>query len=271
MKVNNELKCYKISLVSQLKKTLVVAYYTFQDLLKSRVLLNVALIGFALVLVSFVASEFTYGVPQRVALDFGLGTLALSTVAIAILMGSGLVANELESRTIYMILSRPISRTAFLLGKTMGMGFIFIINILLLFILTIGFYYYLGGELSPLIFWYILYSILEALICLFLVLIFSLLTNKILSVIYTFFLYMAGQSINDSLIQKFQFSKIFSVALENYHYILPGFSRLNIKDFMLYQKNLEFDFLIRTLGYGCIYLLGLVFLACFIFSQKDLD
>ena len=252
-------------------KTLIVAYYTFQDLLRSKVLFNVILIGLCLVLISFVASEFTFGVPERVALDFGLGTLSLSTVAIAILMGVGLIANELESRTIYMALSRPISRISFLLGKSMGMGLIFIANIFILSLLTLSFYLYLGGTLTPLIFWHILYTILEAFICLFLVVFFSLFTNKTLSVILAFALYLCGQAVNTGMIEKFQSSSVMGILLRKYHYIFPGFHKLNIKDLLLYQKDLEFSFVVRTFGYGCFYLLALVLLTCVIFEKKDLD
>ena len=252
-------------------KVFIVAYYTFQDLLKSKVLFNVVLIGLGLMLMSFVASEFTFGVPERVALDFGLGTLTLSTVAIAVLMGVGLLSNELESRTIYMTLSRPVSRISFLLGKSMGMGLIFIVNIFILAILTLGFFLYLGGELSPLIFWNILYTILEVLICLFVVILFSLLTNKVLAVILTFFLYLSGHAVNASLIEKFKSSPIISTFLEKYHYFLPGFHKLNVKDFILYQEDLELSFVIQTLGYGCLYLLALILLTCFVFVKKDLD
>ena len=252
-------------------KAFIVAYYTFQDLLKSKVLVNVVLIGLGLVLMSFVASEFTYGVPERVALDFGLGALSLSTVAIAILMGVGLVSNELESRTIYMTLSRPVSRMSFLLGKSLGMGLIFIINILILSALTIGFYLYLGGKLVPLILWSIAYTTLEAFICLFLVILFSLITNKALSVILALALYMSGHAVNANIIERFKSSPMASFLLEKYHYILPGFNKLNIKDLVLYQENLEFSFLIQTLGYGCCYLLGLILLTCAIFERRDLD
>ena len=252
-------------------KALTVAYYTFRDLLKSKVLFNVVLIGLALVLASFVASEFTFGVPQRVALDFGLGALGLSTLAIAVLMGVGLISNELESRTIYMTLSRPVSRTSFLLGKSMGMGLIFVANILILSVLTLGFYFYLGGELDALIFWNVLYTILEAFMCLYLVVLFSLVTNKALSVIFTFFLYVSGHAVNDSFIEKFQDSPFISFLLNKYHYILPGFHKLNIKGFLLYQKNLEFPFLAQTLGYGIFYLFALILLTCVIFERKDLD
>ena len=253
------------------QKILIVGFYTFQDLLKSKVLFNVILIGLGLLLMSFVASEFTYGVPERVALDFGLGTLSLSTVAIAILMGAGLISNEIESRTIYMTLSRPVPRISFLLGKTMGIGLIFIANILILSVLSIGFYFHLGGKLDALIFWNIAYTIVESFLCLFVVVFFSLITNKTLSVIFTFFLYISGHAVNLSLIEKFKDSPVASFLLEHYHYVFPRFNKLNIKNFLLYEKSLDSAFLWQTLGYGCLYLLGLILLTCVIFKRKDLD
>ena len=257
--------------MSELKNILIIAKYTFKELLKSKVLFNVLLIGFCLLLLSFVASEFTFGVPQRVALDFGLGTLTLSTVAIATLMGSGLVANEIESRTIYMTLSRPISRTSFLIGKTLGMSGIFIANIGFLSAITIGFYSFLGGSVDPLILWNIVYAFVESLLCLLVVLLFSLITNKTLSIIFTISLYISGHAINAALVERFKEVAFFHFALSKYHYLLPGFSKLNIKDFVLYQHHLETDFLIQTLGYGVCYSAALLILACLIFENKNLD
>ncbi|MCY4643665.1 MAG: ABC transporter permease subunit [Bacteriovoracales bacterium] len=252
-------------------KILTVAYYTFQALLKSRVLFHIILIGLLLLFISFVAGEFAFGIAERVVLDFGLGTLSLSTMAISILMGAGLISDEIESRTIYMTLSRPISRVSFLLGKSLGMGFLLISNVVISSSLTLGFYIYLGGELNPLIFWNILYTILEALICLFIVMLFSLVANKALSVIFTFFLYLSGHAVNDEFIEKFSLSSPMGFLLEKYHYLFPGFHKLNIKNFLLYQKDLEFNFLLKTLGYGFFYLLALVLLVCFVFERKDLD
>lgn len=254
-----------------MSKAFTVAKYTFKELLKSKVLFNVILIGVGLLVLSFVASEFTYGVPERIAIDFGLGTLTLSTVAIAILMGVGLVSNEIETRTIYMTLSRPLSRSAFMTGKVLGISIIFIANIFILASITLGFYLYLGGSLNSLIVWNLVYALIESLICLLLVVNFSLITNKTLSIIFTFALYLAGHGVTDSLIAKFQKLPALHFILSKYHYLMPGFSRLNIKGFVLYKQTLEVNYLIGTLGYGVCYLFALIVLACLLFENKNLD
>ena len=60
-------------------KVLIIAYYTFKEILKSKVLYGVFFIGLTIMISVFVASEFTYGAPARVAIDVGLGLLSLSS------------------------------------------------------------------------------------------------------------------------------------------------------------------------------------------------
>ena len=71
----------------ELDKIFTIAKYTCREILKSKVLLNITLLGIGLVCVTLIASQFTYGIPEKVALDFGLGTLSISSVAIAINSG----------------------------------------------------------------------------------------------------------------------------------------------------------------------------------------
>ena len=114
-----------------LKKIYTIAYYTFSEIIKSRILINVAILGLGLMILTYVAFSFTYGEASRVALDFGLGMLSLSSVGIAIFIGVGLLSKEIENRTVYMIISRPVPRYCFILGKILGLMGILILNILL--------------------------------------------------------------------------------------------------------------------------------------------
>ena len=85
--------------MNQFKKILFIAEATLKEVLKSKILINVFILGVVIAVSTFVASEFTYGVPSRVAIDIGLGTLALSASAISLFLGVNLIAKELESRT----------------------------------------------------------------------------------------------------------------------------------------------------------------------------
>lgn len=253
-------------------KCYVVFKYTFVEIIKSKVLVNVLLLGLGLLLICYIAYSFTYGTPQRVVLDVGLGMLSLSSVGMAIFFGVGLISKEIENRTIYMILSRPISRTAFLLGRIMGMGGVLILNIIILSVLTMVLYIFLGGKIENLIFTAIFFSILEAIIVLLIVVFFSMITNPTLSVLYTIVVYIIGHSISDTMISIFaKKSAIINIILKTYSIVFPNFSKLNIKDFVLYKQYIPLSTFFGITSYSLIYMLFLIVITSVIFERKNLD
>ena len=255
-----------------MKKSITIAKYTLLEVLKSKVLYNAIFLGLGLLLITYIAYSFTYGDPSRVALDFGLGTLSLSSVGIAIFIGVGILSREIESRTVYMIVSRPVLRSSFILGKYLGLGAVLILNVLLLSLITLSLYSFIGGEYNYLIPWAVALTLLESLLVLALVGTFSLLSGKIMSVMYTIVLYVLGNSISSAMSTNFVENRPgFKAVLEAYHFVLPAFYKLNIKEFVLYENLVESSYLVGSLIYCVIYILALVLLSIFIFNRKNLD
>lgn len=255
-----------------LRNILTVAKYTFKEIVQSKVLINTFLIGIGLFVLTYVAYNFTYGEPSRVALDFGMGVLSLSSVGIAIFMGVSLLYDEIENRTLYVIISRPVPRYAFLVGKIAGMISILIINIIILSLITLSLYFFIGGEFHSLILWSIFYTMIESVLVLLIVTMFSLITTKVLSVILSIILYIMGYAIDGAKLLTFvQSNPLLEKLLDAYHFILPGFYKLNLKDFLLYKQEITTSYLWMTSSYGIIYCLGLIFLSIFIFEKKNLD
>lgn len=253
-------------------KIYIIAYYTFKEVLKSKVLYGVLFIGLAIMLSVFIASEFTYGAPTRVAVDVGLGLLSLSSLGISLFLGVNLLSKEIESRTIYMIISRPVTRIQFILGKLLGLVGVLLLNTFILSFMIILITKLLGNELEGLFFWSILFNFLESLLLLLLVTAFSLITNNILSSVYSFVLLIAGHFIADT--QNIFFVKnrpLLGEVLKFYHYVLPGFYKLNIKDYVIYKQTLPTEFLVMNSVYGLSYSAFLLFLIIYIFNRKNLD
>jgi Cu-processing system permease protein len=99
-----------------------VARLTIKDLLRRRVLVVLALFGLGMILLSFPLRELTIGQWRRLITDVGLGATDLSLTLIAILLGSTLIAGDLDRRTLYPLLAKPISRQAFVIGKFGGLA-----------------------------------------------------------------------------------------------------------------------------------------------------
>lgn len=254
------------------KKIAIVASYTFREILKSKILLNVFFIGIGLMIVTYVATEFTYGVPERVALDFGLGMLSLSSLSISLFMGVSLLSKEIESRTVYMVISRPVPRYAFIIGKIIGLMAIQLLNILILGSLTLIATKVLGGEIAPLVLWSIGFTFLESLMLLLLVVFVSLFANNILAVLLSVVVLLLGHFIQDTKDILFvKQTPILESMLNVYQFILPAFYKLNLKDFVVYNKTMEFSYLLQSFTYGTFYSLFLLLMIVTIFNRKNLD
>lgn len=255
-----------------MKSIFVIAKYTFLEIVKSKVLINVILLGFLLAISCIIAKEFTFGAPTKVAIDFGLGMMSLSSLFIAIFFGVSLIANEMENRTIHMTLSRPISRFQYLLGKLKGLSWALALNIMILSLFIICSLSFLGGRIDQLLLWSIFFIFVEAVIILMLAVMFSLFMNKVLSVIFTITILVAGHAITglhelrfvkDSLL----FSKMTSFAA----YIIPNLDNFNIKNFVIYEKSLSMTFLFSSLLYAFLYIGVIFFVSQLIFINKNLD
>lgn len=255
-----------------MKSLLVVSKYTFLEVYRSKVMLSILFLGFGLLVLSYVASEFAYGAPTKVALDVGFGIMSLSNLVISIFIGSTLLAKEIEQKTIYMVISRPISRTSFLFGKMIGLSSVLLINTLVLGILSCSLYLFFGGQWQDLFVWTIYFSFIEALFIMSFAVLFSLITNTTLSVILSLSIFVTGHAINET--SKLFFTKnsiFFDIVVKCSSMLIPNFYRLNLKDFVLYKQNVSSEYLVSTNAYALFYLSFLLVILLNIFRTKSLD
>jgi ABC-type transport system involved in multi-copper enzyme maturation permease subunit len=98
-----------------------VAHNTFREATRDRVIVGVFVSGLVLLLATQVLSPLAMGEGGRLAVDLGLSGITLLGTLVTLLVGTSLVAKEIERRTIYSLLSRPIARPHYLIGKWIGM------------------------------------------------------------------------------------------------------------------------------------------------------
>lgn len=255
-----------------MKNLFIVLKYTVIEVYHSKLMVGIAMLAFGLVVISYVASEFAYGAPAKVALDVGLGVMSLSNLAISIFIGATLLSKEIEQRTLYMIISRPISRATFIIGKILGLSSVLFLNTFLLGLFSMGLFIYYGGKWEYLFVWTLLFSFLEAFIVLLFSVVFSLVTNTTLSVVGTVGVFVVGHALNDTAKSIFvKISGTFSTIISASYFLVPNFYRLNLKDFLLYEQNIKLNYLLGTSVYAILYLLALFFLVTLLFRNKNLD
>lgn len=255
-----------------MKNALLIAKFTFVEVYRSRLMYGLVILALALFLVSYIASEFAYGAPDKIALDFSIGAMSFSSLMISVFLGSTLLSKEIESKTIYMILSRPLSRNSFLIGKIIGLSSVLVFNILFLTSAGTIVFLYLGGKFSNLIFWIALFTLLESILIMCFGVLFSLITNVTMSVMFTILILITGHTFNETMSGFFaKNNPAFKFILKLTSYVLPDLERLNFKDFLIYKHSIELNLLVSNALYALLYIVILMAIQSKIFNSKNLD
>jgi len=110
-------------------KITAIALNTFRESIRDRIFYS--LLAFAILMLGFsmILGNLTIGDPIKIVKDFGLGAISLFGTLIAIFVGIGMVYKEMEKRTIYVILAKPIARWQFLAGKYCGLSLILVVEV----------------------------------------------------------------------------------------------------------------------------------------------
>lgn len=98
-----------------------IATNTVRESIRNKLLYALLFFAVVVIAVAVVIATLSYVEGNRIIQDIGLGAIRLFSLGIAVFVGIGLIHGEVERRTIYTILSKPLSRAEFLLGKYVGL------------------------------------------------------------------------------------------------------------------------------------------------------
>src|SRR5271170_1157913 len=103
-----------------LDRVVAIALNTYRESLRARILLGLAGVSFAVAFYSIVVGSYTLRNASRVVSDLGAASISIFSIAVAIVIGATSLHRELEQKTIFPILARPIRRGEYLIGKYLG-------------------------------------------------------------------------------------------------------------------------------------------------------
>ena len=107
----------------RIARVVAIAHNTLREAIRSRVLYTLLIFALLLIGAGVLVATLSYVERERILQDIGIAAIRLFGVAIAIFVGVGLIHKEVDRRTVYTILSKPLSRTEFLIGKFVGLVF----------------------------------------------------------------------------------------------------------------------------------------------------
>lgn len=253
-----------------MRRIAVIALNTFRENLRDKILYN--LLFFALLLMggSVLLADLTIMEHRRIVTDMGLATMNLAGVIIAAFVGIGLVGKEIERRTVYTILARPISRTQFIIGKYLGLVLTLLVNVtvmLAVFLMTLWMY---KTPLHAALFQAVGLIFVELLLVTALALFFSTFSTTTLSAIMTLGFYVVGHLTTDlkGLGENSQHAAVQAVVTWLY-YLCPNLDVLNVKGQASANGIVDMSYVAVASLYGLLYAALLLTAACAVFRNRD--
>lgn len=169
-----------------------IASNTFKEAIRDRVLYLLLFFAAVCILFSRLLALLTVGDRVKIITDVGLASISLFGALMAILMGTGLVYKEIDKRTIYTLLSKPIHRYQFLLGKYAGLVFTLFIMLVLMSVIFLVLLFLHTSRVEWTLLVAILFIFFELCLITAVALLFSCFTTPILSSLYSLSFYLIG-------------------------------------------------------------------------------
>jgi ABC-type transport system involved in multi-copper enzyme maturation permease subunit len=262
-----------------MRRILAIAGNTYRETIRDKILYNLILFALIMILSSLMLSQLTLGNEDKVILDLGLSAISLFGTLIAIFIGIGLVYKELEKRTVYALLAKPVRRFELILGKYLGLLFTLLVNLAIMAV---------GLELALLytgrIGWSGCLRVIPAVFLIFLslalvtalALLFSTFSTPALSALFTFFLWIIGHFGSD--LMKFgELTKSGSVKwlCSVLYYLIPNFSNFQMIDSRSiiqgagYFLPIDFPAIAGAAVYCLLYGSLVIALSIAIFTRRD--
>ena len=250
-----------------------IAFNTFREAVRDRVLYN--LIAFAVLLsaAAIFIGQISIEIERLVVVNLGLAAVSLFGVLIAIFVGIGLVSKEIEKRTLYTVLSRPVRRWEFIIGKFFGLAGTLVVNTFFMAIGVFGALLYVvhrfsGADSS--IFVALYFIILQFLIICALALLFSSFSSPLLSAVFAFCLFVIGSFADDLRGFATLTHGLTRWIATGAAYLVPNFSALNVVNAVAHQQPIGWQLILQNTLYALFYTAMALSGAVLIFDRRNL-
>jgi ABC-type transport system involved in multi-copper enzyme maturation permease subunit len=262
-----------------------VAWHVFKESVRDRVLYGIGAFAVGLVAASIVIGQITAGQDVKIIKDLGLSTIELAGVLMTIFIGVGLVAREIDRRSIFSLLAKPLARWEFIVGKYLGLVLTIFVNVSMM---TVALYLMLAWmswtsvesiraswdapAMDPRLLVAVLLIVAELALLTAVALLFSTFSSSVLlSVTLTVGLFVAGLASEDlrRFADIFQNPPPFSPLVTAVGWIVPAFSAFDRKLDIVHGRALPPWFVAHTLLYAVVYVSAVLAASVAIFSRRE--
>jgi ABC-type transport system involved in multi-copper enzyme maturation permease subunit len=254
-------------------KIISIAYNTFRESVRDRVLYNLVIFVIILIFASVIIGRIAVGQEAKFVVDVGLSAMTLFGVVIAIFIGIGLVSREIEKQTIVTILSKPVRRSTLILGKYLGLCLTLLVNVVIMTgAITLALMYVKSSSEWPQ--WYLwsaAYLIyLELTLVTAIAVLFSCFWPPALSALFTLLIFIIGRWSTDlKLMAEASTSIITAFLLKVIYHVLPNLANFNYINEAARGQLVEAKIVQGSSLYACLYIVSILAASVLIFERRS--
>ncbi|MBI3117209.1 MAG: ABC transporter permease subunit [Candidatus Hydrogenedentes bacterium] len=252
-------------------RVLAIAHNTFRESVRDKVLYVLLLFAALSILGAKALGWISVGQDIKIVKDISLASISLFGVLVAIFVGTSLVYKEMDKRTLYTIISQPLHRYEFVLGKYVGLAAVLALVTAVMTLSSACYVLVLGGSLEAVYFLAAFLIFMKLLLVTAFALLLSSLSSPILGAIIVFCLYLFGHATGVFKDLPPQFEGTFAKQmLEVAYYVIPNLSNFDLRSEAANGVAVNPLFVVWVLIYGVSYSAVFLLLAASAFQEKDL-
>ena len=261
-----------------------IARAVFKESVRDRVLYSLVAFGAIVIGASLLLGQLTAGQDVKIIKDLGLASMSVIGGFIAIFIGIGLVAKEVERRSVYSLLAKPVRRSELVVGKYLGLVLTLAVNVLFMTIVWYGVLAYYnvitpevarggweGPATDPRMLTAVGLIFVQLMLVTAIAVFFSTFsTSPMLSALFTFGLFVAGHFSAD--LRNFESvvsSKSLAALARGVYYVLPNMAIFDVKSAVVHVRPIGWAYVLTAVAYGLLYVLALLLASVVIFRRKD--
>ena len=258
---------------SSARRVWAIALNTFRESVRDRVLYNLILFVLILVAASVFVSDLSLDMESQFTAALGLSAMLVFGALIAIFIGVALVYKEIDKRTIYSLISKPVHRHEFIIGKYAGLCLTLLVNSAVMVLGTELALLYVNGKFVPLHSAVLAASFLvylELALLVAVALMFSSFTTPMLAALFSFAAYVIGHFSRDLLdMAALSNSTATRIVLTALYYVLPNLSNFGFITEASHGQIVPLRMAVSATVYAIVYVGILLSAAVLIFQKRN--
>lgn len=250
---------------------LAIARATMTEARRNRVTWSLVFFCLVMLLTSFLFQEVTIAAFDRVVRDVGIAAINIFGILLGAFLSVGVLGRDLDRRTVYVLVGKPISRFQYLLGRALGVWAAVVLSLLLMVVVFIFACWAYGSSITPILFQGVFLIFVEVFVIVAIGVMASCFLGQLVAGFFTISAFFIGHFSQDIYFAGRRSASLLARGLSaGIYFALPDLERLNLKTEVSALTDVAMTRVAASAAYGLLYAMLFLLVAALVFERRDL-